>query len=91
MPKADKVSVRTLKENLEIDKEATVSVTREGVELIAGIRVEDGDVVTVTYNGKSVSYVVRFAVVEDNGEIPVDILGASHGSAESGEEGTKAY
>ena len=78
-----RVTARTLMASFICEDDVVVSLTRNNTEIAGGIRLAAGDVVTCTYNGQSVSYIIVVAESEEHKVIPVEHLEASAGSEET--------
>ena len=80
-----KVTAKTLFENLVYEEGVTVEAKREGVDLEGGIRLADGDVVTATYNGETLTYAVKVVEgeVKEQQAVPSEHLRATAGAEEA--------
>ena len=79
-----KITARTLLDSLVYEDGVTVKANRDSAILKGGIRLADGDVVTGTYKGQSITYTVK--VVEGEEEykvIPPERTNATAGSEET--------
>lgn len=67
-----------------------VELKRGSAALSGGVRVAEGDVVTATYEGKTISYRVEMVAGEVSNVIPVEDMEAKAGSEETVDEDNKA-
>ena len=67
----EKVTVRTLLENLENDSQVAVKITRNGKEIAGGVRLENGDMAIASHNGVEVAYTIHVVESANTDEVPV--------------------
>ncbi len=82
----DKTTADELLESLIYEDGVVVELKRGSATLDGGVRVNEGDAVVASYEGKTVTYTVDMVTGETSNVIPVDEMKATAGSEETASE-----